>query len=274
MQNKISSNTNIICFSRTGHLQMKENIPILAFSGYEKLDLNFCEMMNPGSQLLRETTAKPYIDELIKLKKEYNLEYIQCHLPYTKDFRALSREGKKAHFNLIELALEYAAKLGIGISVMHPIIGSIDDNIEYFDTISTFLPDNMKIAIENMESYEEISSVEDLLLIIRKLENGKYGICLDTGHANILKLDIPNFIKMAGPDLIATHIADNNGSDDEHLLPGFGNIEWEEVIPAFKKYYQGYLNYEVMLFGKNLPSSLNEERANFSLSVASWLLSL
>ncbi len=273
MQNRISTNTNLICFNRDKSLKMTEIVPLLQ-GYYQKLDLNFCEMLNPQSSLLNEFSAKPYIETLLKYKKMYLLDYHQAHLPYVKDFRSLSREGRKIHFAMLEKALSYCKILGIKTAVMHPIKGNLDDNIEYFEYIESFLPSDISIAIENLERVDEIYSAEDLIRLIRKLPQERFSACLDVGHAFLMEEDIPLFIKTLGRDLIATHISDNNGKNDDHLLPGFGKICWEKVIPVFKDYYGGYLNYEAMFFGKNLPSSFIEERINLSVDIASWLLSL
>ena len=74
--------------------------------------------------------------------------------------------------------------------------------------------------------------------------------------------------------LIGTHIADNNGREDQHLLPGFGTIEWERVIPALKANYSGFLNFECMYFSRHLPQIFTEDVIKLSLAVGEWLLSL
>ena len=101
------------------------------------------------------------------------------------------------------------------------------------------------------------------------------GICLDTGHAHIAGEDIPAFIAKAGSLLIGTHIADNNGKEDQHLLPGFGTIRWEDVMKAFRTSgYRGFLNFECMFFSRNMPQLLSSEIARLSLMIGDWLLSL
>ena len=272
MQNRISSNTNLVAFSRDGKRTMDTLIPIYAGCGYKALDLNFCEMMNPGSVLNTEKCGE-YIKKLKEEKEIHGLEYIQAHAPYPRDYTVLDKEEKNASDALILKAMDAAAELGVPHIVVHPIKGSIKENIGYFESLIERQHTPVKIAIENMETRNEIWSAEDLISICRSLEP-MAGICLDTGHAFIAGEDIPSFIKKTGDLLIGTHIADNDGKEDLHLLPGFGKIKWEEVVKALKDSYSGYLNYECMFFSKNLPWSLSEDIVRLSLSIGSWLLSL
>jgi len=65
-----------------------------------------------------------------------------------------------------------------------------------------------------------------LLEIIRAAGGGPHlGICLDTGHLNMTEGGQGDFIRAAGPLLKALHIADNEGSRDQHLMP-YGRERW------------------------------------------------
>ena len=269
---RTASNTNLVSFTRGGGKRtMLSLIPEYAAHGLKALDLNFCEMMNPGSAL--RDNGKPYIEELLRLKNEHGLSYIQAHAPYPRNYALLTKKDKVLSDKEIALSMDYAEKLGIPHIVIHPIKGSIRDNAEYFDNLISLSGSSVKIAIENMEGDDEISHAEDLAEIASRL-GGRAGICLDTGHANIQGLDIPSFISTCGPLLIATHIADNDGKRDLHLLPGFGCIRWEDVVPAFRKHYSGYLTLECMFFSRNMPQALSGDIIDLALAVNSWLTSL
>ncbi len=272
MQSRISTNTNLVAFSRDGKRTMDTLIPLYAKAGYKALDLNFCEMMNPSS-VLNTDKASGYIEKLKEEKSEYGIEYIQAHAPYPMDYLSLSPEGRMKADDDILKAMEWASDLGIPHVVIHPVRGSIDDNIRYFSSLIEKQRKPIRIAIENMETRNEIWDAESLIRIAKAL-SPHAGICLDTGHANIAGEDIPRFIEKTGELLIGTHIADNNGKDDQHLLPGFGTIGWENVISALKSNYSGYLNYECMYFQRYLPSSLSSKVIDLSISIGQWLLSL
>lgn len=241
-------------------------IPLYSQHGYKALDLNFCEMMNPGN-----TIDDGYITKLAEIREEHGLEYIQAHAPYPRDYSVLSREGRKESDDLILKAAGYASALGIPHIVIHPIRGTVAENISYFRHLADAM--DIRIGIENMEGSDEICRAEDLLEIVSAL-SGKAGIVLDTGHAHMRGLSIPGFIRTAGEYLIGTHIADNNGREDQHLLPGFGTIPWEEAMEAFRECYSGYLTYECMKFSAGLPFAAAGSVIDLSLSIAENLLKL
>jgi len=62
-----------------------------------------------------------------------------------------------------------------------------------------------------------------------------FGICLDTGHANLHREQHPSmlehFFEEFNDDLLHVHISDNRGKVDEHSSPGEGNIDWSVVMP-------------------------------------------
>lgn len=264
MQSRITTNTNLIAFSRDNRLEMIESIPLFKEGGFDILDLNFCEMMNPDSPL-NDRRAIDYIKKLKDLRCEHDLTYFQCHVPYPRDSKE-SYESDKA----ISRALEFADELEIPVAVIHPIKGTEKDNIRYFNRFCE--SSNITLAIENMESREEIYSADALLSIASGVDRS--GICLDVGHANVIGIDIASFIRETGEKLIATHIHDNNGISDLHLLPGLGTIKWEEVMKAFRESYSGYINYEAMYFSRNLPSSFRSETLKLAREIGNWLLTL
>ena len=64
---------------------------------------------------------------------------------------------------------------------------------------------------------------------------------------NLIKGNQGRFIREAGRRLQALHLHDNDGSDDQHMLPyGRGNIDWQDVFSALKDIrYQGLFNFEI-----------------------------
>ena len=64
---RTASNTNLTAFSRHGEKHtMLSLIPQYAAHGLKALDLNFCEMMNPSSELRDD--GENYIRSLLEMK--------------------------------------------------------------------------------------------------------------------------------------------------------------------------------------------------------------
>ncbi len=101
------------------------------------------------------------------------------------------------------------------------------------------------ICLENI--VRQAPEADDLLRIIADVGRPNLGICLDTGHLNMTSGDQAGFIAAAGKHLLATHIADNEGQSDQHMMPyGRGTVNWSEVMPALGSIgYDGLLNLEI-----------------------------
>ncbi|MCC7031681.1 MAG: sugar phosphate isomerase/epimerase [Acidobacteria bacterium] len=71
------------------------------------------------------------------------------------------------------------------------------------------------------------------------------GICLDVGHANMTG-DVMEAVETCSGHIVTTHLHDNGGGRDEHLVPGQGAIDWEGVLMAFQKVgYDGAWIFEL-----------------------------
>ncbi len=66
------------------------------------------------------------------------------------------------------------------------------------------------------------------------LEIEHAGICLDVGHAHLVG-DVVDAIETCSGHILTTHLHDNRGKRDDHLVPGAGSIDWEAVTLAFQK---------------------------------------
>lgn len=97
------------------------------------------------------------------------------------------------------------------------------------------------------------TTVEDLLEIIKEVDEDNLGICFDSGHCNISGLDIYDEIIKAGKYLKETHfhdnvgrISDKNQINDMHQPVGIGNINWLKVISALNEIgYKNPVDFEI-----------------------------
>ncbi|MFZ8801391.1 MAG: sugar phosphate isomerase/epimerase family protein, partial [Candidatus Calescibacterium sp.] len=81
----------------------------------------------------------------------------------------------------------------------------------------------------------------------------RIGACLDIGHANIWEKPPENVIKNLSHRIIATHISDNDGTADTHLIPKKGNMDWSKIFQAFFDIkYQENFTYEIAPFSEDI----------------------
>jgi len=85
-----------------------------------------------------------------------------------------------------------------------------------------------------------------------ELEDVDVGICLDFGHAH-LQGDLDEAIELVSGHVVTTHVHDNGGKRDEHLVPYAGSIRWESAVMETQKIgYDGVLMFEVAPNGDGL----------------------
>jgi sugar phosphate isomerase/epimerase len=101
----------------------------------------------------------------------------------------------------------------------------------------------MELAIENGAP---LIHMEYLLELLDIIEAPNLGICVDTGHAARGDLGAARAVRMAGEKLYTTHLQDNFGERDDHLPPGMGAIDWDEVADALAEVrYERVLQLEL-----------------------------
>ncbi len=77
------------------------------------------------------------------------------------------------------------------------------------------------------------------------LDQGDVGVCLDTGHAHLLG-GAPDAIEVLSGHIVTTHLHDNRGTHDDHLVPLAGTLDWTTTLAALWKVgYTGPLVFEV-----------------------------
>jgi sugar phosphate isomerase/epimerase len=102
----------------------------------------------------------------------------------------------------------------------------------------------VRVAVEVIPN--SLSTPERLVhLIEEQLDGLDVGICFDYGHANLMG-DLAEAIETVSGHLWTTHVHDNRGREDEHLVPFMGTINWETAMMETQKIgYDGVLMLEV-----------------------------
>lgn len=105
-------------------------------------------------------------------------------------------------------------------------------------------PLGVQVAFEVLGN--ALSSADALVRLIEDdLEDIGGSICLDYGHAQLAG-DVADVIESAAGHIVTTHVHDNDGRRDSHLMPYAGRIDWDAAMTATQKVgYDGVFMLEV-----------------------------
>lgn len=102
----------------------------------------------------------------------------------------------------------------------------------------------LQLALEVIPN--ELATAKAILQWLESdLDLGRTAACLDVGHAHLTG-GAPEAADLLSGYVITTHIHDNRGHSDDHLVPFEGSIDWTETLATLTKIgYQGPLVFEV-----------------------------
>lgn len=184
-----------------------------------------------------------YIDYI----KEIGLNIIFAHLSY-KGINSIWEE-EKAGDELVQKYIDDISnckKHNIPMVIMHltskwvaPMYNKL--GLERLRKIAEHAKNlNIKIAFENtkVKGYLEY--------VLENIKDDNVGICYDSGHCHVHFNDEFNFDKFKDR-IFAVHLHDNDKSDDLHLLPFEGTIDWEQTLKLLKQCnFKGHITLETV----------------------------
>ncbi|MBE5821811.1 MAG: sugar phosphate isomerase/epimerase [Clostridiales bacterium] len=185
-------------------------------------------------------------EEQLKYAREKGLNVIFVHLGY-RDINKIWEEGEEGD-NLIDYYkkdLFVCKQNNIDLVVMHPVSKSVapiynELGLKRFKEIIQYAKElNIKIAFENtkIKGYLEY--------ILQNIDSDNIGICYDAGHCHAHFNDEFNY-EIFKDKIFAVHLHDNHGSEDWHLIPFDGTINWKHVISKLKECrYNGPVTLEL-----------------------------
>ena len=257
-------------------------------AGYKVLDLNLAFEFREEF-ILRGDEWEKKVDMLGDTAAKTGVKFYQCHMPYVKECCRLldarfQKPGYEEYFEeCTRRAYAASARLDIQWAVIHPYTCpelnyenqlSLERNHLYYDKfVEMGIKSGVGTAIENMTpspsgaiSERYCEHYDQLIELADSFHDPMVGICWDTGHANLAKLNQKKALMKIGRRLKTLHINDNHGEHrDEHLLPYMGTVNWNEVTEALAETgYEGSLNYEVGKVSEFAPAEIRTDLAKLA----------
>ncbi|BBB32565.1 conserved hypothetical protein [Thermotomaculum hydrothermale] len=236
-----------------------EHLNLIADSGFDTIEIFANRMQvdfDDASQLI----------EIAKAVNNNNFFVNSVHAPFyfsleglrsgifvdiasdDENLRTKSVEEIKASFSL-------ASMFDVDYYIMHfPYKVNRDSMLKSLEELFKFAEHlQIKLCFENIPGRE--TSVRHIVEFIEK-EMVPVGIGFDIGHSN-LNGEVYSDIENYGVYFYSSHIHDNFGDRDSHLLPFEGNINWDKVFELFKKVdYKWGMMLEVRMADRDSYKSL------------------
>jgi sugar phosphate isomerase/epimerase len=271
------------------HLSPEDAVQRLALQGWGGVELSTEHLASLRLGPSPETQATA----LARRANDLGLRLEQAHILLEADIASPDPERRDADMAVISFEIRLLAATGIRVGVLHPGVGGQVDGPDTARRMHDIRVANLReladqagavgvrLALENGgrvlgpagETLED-GSVAGLRELITGLGLPALGICLDTGHAILEGWQVTDAVAVAGDLLSAVHIADNDGSGDQHRIPYScgSSVDWRQVVAALRRTrYQGPFNLEIP-GERNRPPQFLDLVARYALQVTWELL--
>lgn len=191
------------------------------------------------------------VRELANSLEEYRLTLHSLHAPTQRDLAP----GRESGFPMsisdpervrrldavdeVKRALEVAERIPFRYLVQHIGTGRQPADSRSFDAAFNSLEHlvifakhrGVTIALENTPG--EFGCAASLDQFIKETHLRDLRFCFDIGHAHI-DTGVTASLEVMHGRIVTTHLHDNHGEKDEHLLPGEGTIDWDAAVKALR----------------------------------------
>ena len=227
-------------------------------AGFKYVDISFWSRYISGSRYFTESNDK-LADEYKRILDKLELIPVQSHEPFGN---SIGDDGGAFYFKKTPLSIDLAGKIGIPSITVHSGIAVspmtreeyMEKNVAVFKKIAPYAEKyGTRILVENTGwtvGSNSIATADDLNELLDRIDHPLFGVCWDTGHANLCDLDQYAELKKLGSRLEGLHVHDNYGKRapgcDLHQYPYWGNVNFDGVISALLEIgYKGTFNFEV-----------------------------
>jgi len=224
------------------------------------------------------TAAMPdyYKQFILAARDVHGLVLESLHAPFelTTDLSSPDNSLRTKALDRLKLAINDALELQIPIVIIHAHRGEAPQQLSalgqrsFTELIEAAAAANILLAVENT-----LDSIAPLEWILSQFPASTVGLCYDSGHDQLIPGQTFDLLQRWGHRLLTTHIHDNLGQSDDHLIPGQGTIDWPAFVRAFPwQTYNGYLTLEATM--ANSPFTDPAEFLSRALAAANHLLTL
>lgn len=232
-----------------------ETIRRIAAAGYDSVDV-----WSGRPHVYRRDFNSLELKQLKQLIKERNLE-ISSFLPafHRYPYRLCSPNGTIQQDSILYMkeCMDNAVALGSPILLIVPgrsihgqsIADAWNRLLESLNTICQYAQQyEIKLGVEfvNIHESDLVNSSKAAMRVIDELQYENLGIVIDTGHVNLGSETFRDAVRTTGDRLIQVHVNDNDGKQQQNLIPGDGNFDFDELVDVLNGIkYDGTITAEL-----------------------------
>jgi sugar phosphate isomerase/epimerase len=207
---------------------------------------------------------RAYFPSVIERAMAMGLPIESVHAPYAGiyDLASAATETRDKALEGICKFLNMSSAHGIPLVILHPHHYFADSKeacleriVRSLEKLDMLRPNGAEIALENLPGKESSWIFSRLMGIF---DATKFGFCYDSSHENISGEPF-HLIGKFHDRLTTTHLSDNLGQNDDHLIPGEGIIEWS----ALKRHILKATRLKGLLFEVGTGEKLGEPLEQF-----------
>ncbi len=104
----------------------------------------------------------------------------------------------------------------------------------------------MGIEPANVYVTDMVNSAEDALRLVEALGHDNLGVVIDTGHVHLSHETAQDAVEKLGTRLLQVHVNDNDGQQQQNLVPGEGTFDFTGLIDVLRQVgFEGFLSAEL-----------------------------
>jgi len=170
----------------------------------------------------------------------HGMQVCSLHTPFDRqiDISSPHPSAIRKTIECYRQCTDAAFELGANVVIFHPTAYmQFDDLVSRkgvtVENVSRLLDHvgetGISLAIEN-DHFQPANEI--LKYSLEKITDPNYGFCYDTSHDNLLGHPL-EILREYGHRLLTTHISDNRGENDDHMLPYEGTFPWHDFCEIF-----------------------------------------
>jgi protein FrlC len=234
---------------------IQDAVGIVAEAGFDGIDI-----WGGRPHIYRQDYSRAQLEGLRKSIEEKGLavsSFMPAFYRYPHSLSSPNPVVRKDSIQYMLDCLENAVLLGAGILLVvpdHSLNGqetrdSFQRMLESVDEVAHKAAQyEIMLGLEVLHEDETdlVNTSRDAMGIIEALGHDSLGVVVDTGALNLSKESMESVLAATNGRLLQVHVNDNDGIEQQNLIPGDGTYDFEAMLALLDKHsFEGFISAEL-----------------------------